>query len=86
MPGRYLTGLGVPHDVILRDLSVGGCRFETGGRNFALGSPVQIFVAGTGPHRATVKWVADGEVGLSFTVELTQQQFDAFQSTPLSRI
>ena len=32
VPGRYLAGSGEPQDVVLRDVSVGGCRFEMGRR------------------------------------------------------
>ena len=81
LPGRYQTGLGEPQDVILRDLSVGGCRFETGGRKFAPGAPLQILVAGTGPHSAIVKWIDSGEVGLNFTVPLGEDQFESFKSS-----
>jgi hypothetical protein len=80
LPGRYLAELGEPRDVTLRDLSVGGCRFDCSGRRFSLASPIQIFVGGTGPHRAIVKWVSDGEVGLSFVTPLSQAQFHAFQA------
>ncbi|MEE4199694.1 PilZ domain-containing protein [Erythrobacter sp.] len=81
LPGHYLADLGEPRDVVLRDLSVGGCRFDCGGRRFALGAPIQIFVAGTGPHRAIVKWVSDGEVGIGFQAPLSEAQFDAFQAS-----
>lgn len=81
LPGRYFTGLGVPEDVVLSDLSTGGCRFHIGDRKVTLGAPIQIFVAGTGPHRATVKWVKDGEVGLTFTMPLSESQFAGFQAS-----
>ncbi len=81
LPGRYFTGLGTPEDVVLTDLSVGGCRFANGNRRVTLGSPIQIYVANTGPHRATVKWVQDGKVGVTFTSPLSQDQFSAFQSS-----
>ncbi|AWW73490.1 hypothetical protein CD351_03490 [Erythrobacter sp. KY5] len=81
VPGRYLADLGDPHDVILRDVSVGGCRFEKGERSFTLGSPIQIMVAGTGPHRAIVKWIAKGEVGIGFAQPLSQAQVDGFQAS-----
>lgn len=81
LPGRYFTGAGEPQDIVLRDLSPGGCRFSTGLRRLTPGSPLQIYVAGTGPHRAIVKWVADGEAGLGFLVPLPEGQFGGFQSS-----
>lgn len=81
LPGRYSNGPGEPQDVILRDLSTGGCRFNSGLRRLTPGSPLQIYVAGTGPHRAIVKWVAGGDVGLGFTVPLAEDQFRRFQAS-----
>lgn len=81
LPGRYFTGLGEPHDVLLRDLSTGGCRFEARQRRLVPGSPLQIYVAGTGPHRAIVKWVADDDVGLGFVTPLSDEQFGRFQTS-----
>lgn len=81
LPGRYSTGLGEPCDVLLRDLSPGGCRFVSSQHRLNLGSPIQIYVAGTGPHRAIVKWVSNGEVGLGFLAPLSDDQFNRFQSS-----
>ncbi|QFT76638.1 PilZ domain-containing protein [Erythrobacter sp. THAF29] len=79
LPGRFFTGLGTPEDVVLTDLSVGGCRFASGARKLPLGAPLQIYVAGSGPHRATVKWVEGGEVGVTFTSPLSEEQFENFR-------
>ena len=81
LPARYLTGLGEPQDVFLRDLSTGGCRFAIGNRRISLGAPIQIFVGGTGPHRAIVKWVAKGEAGINFTIPLDDNLVDSFQAS-----
>jgi len=81
LPGRYSTGLGEPQDVTLLDLSTGGCRFEKGEHRISLGAPMQIYIADTGPHRAIVKWVFEGEVGLHFLVSLTEEQLDRFQGS-----
>lgn|SRR6056297_2332132 len=81
LPGRYSTGLGEPHDVLLRDLSTGGCRFEAGQRRLRPGAPLQIYIAGTGPHRAIVKWVADNNVGIGFVMPLSEDQFGRFQAS-----
>lgn len=79
--GRYSTGLGEAHEVTLRDLSPGGCRFELASEKIAPGSPLQIFVAETGPHRAIVKWIKDGEAGVEFLRPLSETHFNNFQTS-----
>ncbi|MEP5937909.1 MAG: PilZ domain-containing protein [Erythrobacter sp.] len=79
LPGQYVSGFGTAGDVTLSDLSPGGCRFESGDSQFALGSELKIYVAGSGPYRATVKWVDAGVVGVTFPTRLTEQQFDSLR-------
>lgn len=81
LPGRFSTGLGEPRDVVLRDLSCGGCRIEVPSAQIAPGAPLQIYVGQTGPHRAVVRWAKDGELGLSFRTPLSEQQFSSFQAS-----
>jgi hypothetical protein len=81
LPGRYISGSGELQDVVLRDLSPSGCRFDLGLRRLTPGSPLQMYVAGTGPHRGIVKWVAGGEAGLGFLAPLPESQFGRFQSS-----
>ncbi len=81
LPGRCYTGQGTPQDVILKDLSVGGCRFETQSVKLGLGSRLQIYIAGTGPHHASVTWVEKGEVGITFRTPLSEEKFEGFQSS-----
>ncbi|WP_432201345.1 PilZ domain-containing protein [Erythrobacter sp. W53] len=81
LPGRYFTGLGAPVDVMLTDLSEGGCRFVTGGRALPLGANLQIYVANSGPHLASVKWAAQGEVGVTFSSPLATEKFEQFQNS-----
>ena len=71
LPGRYFTGLGAPEGVVLSDLSVGGCRFSVGERKLSLGMPVQVYVGESGPHRGRVKWVKNGEAGVTFLAPLS---------------
>ena len=66
IPGRYFTGLGDPVDVILSDISDGGCRFPAGTFGPNLGQAIQIYVGPSGPHKAAVTWVKDGEIGITF--------------------
>lgn len=81
LPGRYFTGSGVPVDVALTDISVGGCRFKSDSAKLALGTRLQIYIAGSGPHHATIKWVSKGEVGITFTHPLTDEKLDEFKSS-----
>lgn len=81
LPGRYFTGLGSPVDVQLTDLSVGGCRFAIGNQKLSLGSPVQIYVGGAGPYRANIKWVENGEAGVTFASPLSDEEFANFRNS-----
>ncbi|MEL6529405.1 MAG: PilZ domain-containing protein [Pseudomonadota bacterium] len=79
VPGRYFTGLGDPVDVTLSDLSEGGCRFPIGNQKLNVGAPMQIYVASSGPHRASVRWIDDGQAGVTFASPLPTEQFEKFQ-------
>ncbi len=81
LQGRYFTGLGTPEEVMLADLSVGGCRFNVGDRKVMLGAPLQIYVGASGPHRAVIKWVKGEEVGVTFTTPLSETHFESFQTS-----
>lgn len=81
VPGRFFTGLGEPVDVKLADLSEGGCRFSAGDRTLPIGSHVQIYIAGSGPHHASVTWSDKGEVGVTFAKPLESDQLRRFQNT-----
>ncbi|MCK0129496.1 PilZ domain-containing protein [Erythrobacter sp. F6033] len=73
LPGRYFTGLGSPVDVTLIDLSTGGCRFAPGPGKFTPGTPLQIFVGSSGPHRAKIKWSDGGDIGVTFVTPLSEE-------------
>lgn len=81
IPGRYFTGTGVPVDVTVREISVGGCRFESNSPHLTTGVRVQIEIAGTGPHHGTIKWVENGEIGVTFARKLADADLAAFQSS-----
>ncbi len=81
VPGRYSTGRGEPVSVELRDLSVGGCRFAGGGDELGPGARLQVVIAGRGPYRATIKWCAKGEVGVTFATPLPTETFHQFQNS-----
>lgn len=84
LPGRYFTGLGTPVDVVLSDVSEGGCRFPIGSQKLAIGSPLQIYIAGVGPYRAAIRWVEDGHAGVTFSVPLDPEQVDNFKAEHVS--
>ena len=79
LPGRYLTDYGMPADVLLTDVSAGGCRFKTDTSRLSVGTPLQIVIDGNGPHHATIKWVRQGEVGVTFNHRLAQDVLDQFR-------
>lgn len=81
VPGRYFTGRGSPVDVMLSDLSEGGCRFSAEDTKLAAGLHLQIFIAGTGPYQASIRWIDDGEVGVTFASPLEAAQFEQFQNS-----
>ena len=80
LPGRYYTGAGEPVDVTLCELSVGGCRFASPGKPMIPGTPIQIYVGASGPHRANVRWSENDEIGVTFAAPFTQAQIDAFEN------
>ncbi len=84
VPGRYFTGDGEPVDVNLCDLSVGGARFAIGSDTLLRGSKVQILIAGRGPYKATVKWCADGECGVTFVMPLDPETFVQFRNSHIA--
>lgn len=71
----------MPADVMLTDVSLGGCRFKTDSARLSMGTPLQIVIAGTGPHHATIKWVGKGEVGVTFAHALDEDVFEQFRSS-----
>ena len=81
LAGRYFTGAGEPVDVLIRDLSTGGCRFDATGPKLMQHTRLQIFLEGSGPHYAMVKWAADGEVGITFVTPLSEELFARFQNS-----
>lgn len=81
LAGRYLGGSGRPVDVTINDLSQRGCRFAVDAPQPARGSQVQLFLEGSGPHHAMVKWVKDGEVGVTFIAQLDENLFRRFQNS-----
>ena len=81
LAGQYFAGLGAPVDVTITDLSPRGCRFATSSRNLARGTRLQIYLEGSGPHAAMLKWIENGEVGVTFVTPLTDELFRKFQNT-----
>lgn len=80
LPGRYFTGVGAPVDVVVSDVSEGGCRFPIGAARLAPGTPLQLTIAASGPHRATVRWIEDGAVGVVFAQPLSAELVEQLKS------
>ncbi|WP_427964310.1 PilZ domain-containing protein [Altererythrobacter sp.] len=78
--GQCCSVQGRVFDVVLSDLTQGGCRFRDPQRILAIASPVNMTIDGTGPHRAHVRWREQEEVGVSFIRPLTAEQVEALIS------
>lgn len=81
LAGRYFTGLGAPIDATIMDLSPRGCRFAVSTPNLNRGSRVEVYLEGSGPHHATIKWIEKGEVGVTFDAALSDELFARFQNS-----
>jgi len=72
IPGQCCTAQGRVFDIVLSDLTTGGCGFADSEHCLAIGAPVSLMIAGSGPHRAHVRWASDGAVGVSFQAPFAQ--------------
>ena len=81
IPGRYFTGQGEPVDVFLSDISEGGCRLPAGTFRPNLGQAIQIYVGASGPHKASVTWAQNGEIGITFRRKLPAEMVASLQSS-----
>ncbi|TRD11138.1 PilZ domain-containing protein [Erythrobacter insulae] len=81
LPSRYFTGTGAPDDVLVTEISAGGCRFASTSPDLTIGARLQIEIAGTGPHHGTVKWAEKGEIGVTFLRNITEAELGEFQSS-----
>ncbi|MEM6858788.1 MAG: PilZ domain-containing protein [Pseudomonadota bacterium] len=70
--GTYTTNLGREWEVEVTDLSRGGCRVDDPHGGLKLGEYVEVFVGGTGPHKAEVAWRQSFRVGLEFVQPIAQ--------------
>jgi hypothetical protein len=69
--GACRSAHGMLWDVVLADLSEGGCRIADARGRLRQGEMVRLFIAGTGPHLARVAWRDAGEAGLVFQSNLS---------------
>lgn len=67
---------GFSWDVLLADLSTGGCRVDDPRHGLELGSHIQLMIAETGPYTAEVAWRQGDRVGLEFLTKLDPETFD----------
>ena len=66
---------GFSWDVLVDDLSIGGCRVDDPRHGRELGSHIQLMIAETGPYTAEVAWRQGDRVGLEFLTKLDPQLF-----------
>jgi hypothetical protein len=66
-----------PHDAILRDLSIYGCRIESG-RSHIPGASVSLRLDGSAPVVATVVWSEAGMAGCRFVEPIERGLLRAF--------
>ena len=67
---------GFSWDVLVDDLSIGGCRVDDPRHGRELGSHIQIMIAETGPYTAEVAWRQGDRVGLEFLAKLDPEAFE----------
>lgn len=70
--GSYRTMRGNEWEVEVADLSRGGCRVTDPNGGLKLGEYVELFIGGTGPHKAEVAWRQLDRVGLEFARPLSE--------------
>jgi hypothetical protein len=73
--GSCRTSRGMQWDMVLADLSEGGCRFDDPRGRLRLGEFVRLYIAGTGPHMAEVAWRQGSRVGIEFARPLPARVF-----------
>ncbi|MDP2130744.1 MAG: PilZ domain-containing protein [Erythrobacter sp.] len=71
--GSCRTARGMQWDIMLADLSQGGCRIEDPQGRLRLGEYVRLYIAGTGPHVAEVAWRQGAWIGLEFARPLPER-------------
>ena len=64
--GRYRTGRGAPRDVVVKDLSLTGCKIFDRFSSLEPGGYVSIRIGSIGPIEARVRWREHSTVGLAF--------------------
>jgi len=76
VPGRYRLGRGVPRDVMVLDLSEGGCRFFDKFGTLREGATLTFRIGSIGPIPAVVAWSTGQEVGVNFENDLYGPVFE----------
>ncbi len=74
--GCYRSPRGMAWEIHFADLSEGGCRLEDADGSLNIGEELSVYIAGTGPHIANVRWTEGGFAGLSFAQPLPKQVFE----------
>ncbi len=80
LPGRYHLGKGRGAEVTLSTLSRGGCRFVDEEGHLAAGTRIHVYIDDAGPFPAQVRWVREGQTGVTFATPLDQAQLAHFRN------
>ncbi|SMQ69549.1 PilZ domain-containing protein [Altererythrobacter xiamenensis] len=62
--------------VLVRDISVSGCRLSTDSALAKTGSTIIVSLAGLEMASGQIAWVADGECGVKFHRPITEEAVD----------
>lgn len=72
---EYQLGFTGPIPVVIRDISIHGCRLENVSRNLFKQDQIAITIDGIEPIVGEIRWLAAGDAaGVQFTTSLTNDQ------------
>lgn len=80
--GTCRIGERPAEDVLVTDLSAGGCRLRGNSVGVTKTEAVELWVAGTGPIAAKLKWLKQGSVGLAFDTPLADEVLQPLLDAP----
>ena len=69
--GQCCTNQGRLLEIVVCDLTEGGCRFRDADASLFPGMPVNLMISGSGPYACYVRWREDSDVGVSFARPLS---------------
>lgn len=72
---------GSDFSVLVRDISVSGCRLSTDSALAQTGSTIIVTLAGQEMASGQIAWVADGECGVKFYRPITEDTVDRISAS-----